>query len=180
MVIDLKYLPPSIQEATGAVAICTMVCEAAKFKALKPIRAKTGQAVARAVVVAWIAYMSVPQEIVCDGGSENIATIMEYMSELFGVEVILVKAPGEHAVLAENAHKQMDADIERADMRGDLRSFEDVEVMCAIMMMKMNQNHVQNQTAFERTFGQPPASPVMLHRKLRGGGLLHRPTKTSE
>jgi len=49
-----------------------------------------------------------------------------------------------------------------AEQRGDLTCFKDVEVMCGVLMMKLNQLEVQHgTTAFERTYAQPPRTPLM-------------------
>ena len=51
--------------------------------------------------------------------------------------------------------------IERAELRGDVRSRDDLELLCALYMARANMLMVRFMTTpFEITYGQPPRTPI--------------------
>ena len=90
------------------------------------------------MVVSWIAYFGSMKTLRIDGGSGLTNQVMSYMSKLFGISHIDVGAPDEHQHSAhvENIHKDLRAELQRADLKGELRTYEDVEIAVAMWMIK--------------------------------------------
>ena len=67
----------------------------------------------------------------------------------------------EHATYIENLNKLLRDMIDRAEPRGDVRSRDDLELLCALYMVCANMLMVRVTTApFESTYGQPPRTPI--------------------
>ena len=91
--------------------------------------------------IKWIAYMGVPERIGSDMGSAFVANAAKFFEQLFGVTThMFSEAPDhhEHATYIENLNKLLRDMIDRADLRGDVRSKEDLELLCALYMVRAN------------------------------------------
>ena len=57
--------------------------------------------------------------------------VLQYTRKLLGIATTTVDAPGQHQKLAENAVKKVTSDIDRIISQGQLKTYDDVEMMCA-------------------------------------------------
>ena len=111
-----------------------------------------------AMVCGWIAYFGAMKTLRIDGGSSLTSQVTQFVVELFGVSFIDVGAADEHEHSAhvETVHKDLRNELNRAELKGELRQFSDIELATAMWMIKKNQLDVQHGTTrFERTYGQP-------------------------
>jgi hypothetical protein len=97
-------------------------------------------------------------------GSAFVANAAKFFEQLFGVKVHMFnEAPDhhEHAAYIENLNKLLRDMIERAELRGDVRSRDDLELLCALYMVRANMLMVRFMTTpFKITYGQPSRTPI--------------------
>ena len=116
---------PAMAERTGCQAIGNLCDIASKFVAAGPTTTTSSDDMYRMFTIKWIAYMGVPECIGSDMGSAFVANAAKCFEQLFGVKVHMFnEAPDhhEHVTYIENLNKLLRDMIDRAELRGDVRT----------------------------------------------------------
>ena len=125
--MDHVILSPDIASRTGCPAILTMIDVAGTMVVGRPVKDVGSVTTCISMVCGWIAYFGGMQTLRIDGGSGLASQVTKFVAELFGVDFIDVGAADEHEHSAhvENVHKDLRNELDRAELKGELRSYED-------------------------------------------------------
>ena len=156
---DHKILEPAVVQATGCAAILTMVDTVSRVTMFIPVKSKDAVCTARAIFTSWYSLFGVPAVFRMDKAAEFSSEVMTTFARMLGVKSIDMSChdnPTHHGMV-ERRNKVMEKFLDVAMSKGDIQSFEDLQMYCATAAAACNLEYVfDGHTVLEYLTGEVP------------------------